>query len=197
MDAMTVTTARQQEIDKASNVRMLEKTNFMTEVSSIGSILEEDGTDDILVTELQRDLKLQLVRCKESQATYISLLDSTTACSELSWLKDIQKIYTNITVRSSKYIQRCKQMSKEQRKKSNTGMWLERMKLPRFSNNIRAYPSFKKDFERQVLPEYPAKDTAAFVLKACLSSEALDVVKNVDDDIDEMWRRLDKNLHLK
>ena len=36
-----------------------------------------------------------------------------------------------------------------------------------------------------------ANESAAYVLKSCLSGEALRLTKNVDDDIDEMWRRLE------
>ena len=191
-DAITVKSTRQQEIEKANNMRIQEKTNFMEEANSMRDILDTDEADDTWIIELQKDLKQQLGRCKDSQATYISLLDLSIASAEFSWLKEIQRIYTDISMKASRYVKKCKQIEEEQCRKPKQGIKLERMKRPTFNNNIRDYPRFKKDFERQVAPEYSSPETAAFVLKSCLCDGALDVVKNVDDDIDEMWRRLDK-----
>ena len=65
--------------------------------------------------------------------------------------------------------------------------------MPKFDGNIRDYPRFKADFTRQVLPEYKNDmHTAAYTLKSCLSKGPLNLVRNVDDDLTEMWNRLDK-----
>ena len=37
-----------------------------------------------------------------------------------------------------------------------------------------------------------SKDSMAYVLRLCLTKIPLDIVKNVDDDLDEMWKRLDQ-----
>ena len=34
--------------------------------------------------------------------------------------------------------------------------------------------------------------STAYVLRSCLTKVPLDIVKNVDDDLDEMWKRLDE-----
>ena len=69
---------------------------------------------------------------------------------------------------------------------------LERMKIPQFSRNIREYPRFKSDFTRYVMPSIKDSHSAAYILKSCLSGSALDAVKNVDDDVKNMWKRLDE-----
>ena len=50
---------------------------------------------------------------------------------------------------------------------------------------------FKRDFQTQVMPGL-TKLTAPYTLRTCLDKEALAQVKSVDDDIEEMWARLDE-----
>ena len=65
---------------------------------------------------------------------------------------------------------------------------LNKMKAPLFNGDIRDYASFRTDFERIMCLTY-GKDP--FILKSCLTAEALDVVKRVDNNYDEMVRRSD------
>ena len=75
----------------------------------------------------------------------------------------------------------------------HSGMPLEKLKRPTFDGNIRDYPCFKGDFEHQILPKYKRDSYgAAYALKSCLSKEPLGVVRNVDDNHVEMWKRLDE-----
>ena len=53
---------------------------------------------------------------------------------------------------------------------------------------MREYPSFKRDYETHMVKFY-GKDS--FALKTCLSGEALQLVQPVDDDYEEMVKRLD------
>lgn len=68
---------------------------------------------------------------------------------------------------------------------------LKNIKMPSFHRNVRNYPQFKTDFEKQVKPSINAKN-APYVLWSCLGQEPADMVKSVDDDITVMWKRLDK-----
>ena len=36
------------------------------------------------------------------------------------------------------------------------------------------------------------KESACYILRSCLGKEATDTVKSIDDDIQEMWKRLDE-----
>ena len=63
--------------------------------------------------------------------------------------------------------------------------------MPTFDGDIRKYPRFKKDFETQVLQSIP-KESAPYALRSCLTKEPLSVVRSVDDNIDEMLKRLDE-----
>ena len=68
---------------------------------------------------------------------------------------------------------------------------MERMKMPAFSGDIRDYPRFKSEFQKHVAPITKSEDAAAYLLKSCLEKEALSVVRNVDDNLHQMWERLD------
>ena len=63
--------------------------------------------------------------------------------------------------------------------------------MPTFDGNIRQYPRFKRDFETQVLQSV-SRESAPYALRSCLTKEALGVVRSVDDNIDEMLKRLDE-----
>ena len=68
---------------------------------------------------------------------------------------------------------------------------LEKIKMPSFHGNVRNYPQFKTDFDKQVMPSINAKN-ASFVLRSCLGKEPADTVKSVDDDSTGTWKRLDE-----
>jgi len=72
------------------------------------------------------------------------------------------------------------------------GLKLERMRMPSFDGNIRDYPRFKADFLKQVVPQTKGDDSTAYALKSCLRGTPIDITKNVDDDLNEMWKRLDE-----
>ena len=63
--------------------------------------------------------------------------------------------------------------------------------MPRFDGDLREYPTFKRDFQKQVMPHL-TEDTAPYTLPSCLGKEPLAQVKSVDDDIRDMWKRLDE-----
>ncbi|XP_068713032.1 uncharacterized protein [Montipora foliosa] len=63
--------------------------------------------------------------------------------------------------------------------------------MPSFNGTIREYPQFKQDFQKQVMPTLD-KNSACYILRSCLEREPAETVKGVDDDIKEMWKRLDE-----
>ena len=73
----------------------------------------------------------------------------------------------------------------------SSNLQLEKIKLPRFEGEIRAYPQFKLDLEKQIMPHLQSDDVS-YVLRSCLGSDPSAIVNSVDDDISEMWNRLDE-----
>ena len=105
--------------------------------------------------------------------------------TEIKWASILQEKVLNLNIKLSSLT-----IKKESKKRS--GIRLERIKMPTFAGNIRDYPSFKTDFIRQVLPDFKNDEhAAAYTLKSCLSGVPLSIIRNVDDDLAEMWKRLD------
>ena len=142
----------------------------------------------------QNSLDLAVADCKQANLKYLELLNKDKADAEIDWTRKIQgeynKVTSNITLVMAKNNQKLlKEKSTSQGKQLNVR--LEKLKMPTFDGNIRQYPRFKRDFETQVLPSV-SKESAPYALRSCLTKEALGVVTSVDDNIDEMLKRLDE-----
>ncbi|XP_068250243.1 uncharacterized protein [Palaemon carinicauda] len=72
--------------------------------------------------------------------------------------------------------------------KMETLIKVKRLDPPEFSGDMRNYGTFKRDYMRLIVPFY-GQD--AYALKKCLSGEALTCVEGVEDEFEEMFRRLD------
>ena len=66
------------------------------------------------------------------------------------------------------------------------------MKFPKFSGNCRDWPQFKKDFEKQVSSVIVDESTVSYALRNALPDNAKSLVRNMSDNIKEMWTRLDE-----
>ena len=63
---------------------------------------------------------------------------------------------------------------------------LKHMKMPAFDGDTRDYPRCQSDSLKQVVPEMKSKDLTEYVFRTYLTKIPLNIVKNVDDDSDEM-----------
>ena len=61
--------------------------------------------------------------------------------------------------------------------------------VPVFQGDVREYSNFQRDFVRPMQSSY-GKDP--FVLRQCLSGEALGIVRGTDHDFDKMFELLDE-----
>ena len=170
-------------------IRDVEETAFNTIERSIKQKIElqmkcDEAILDVIKEEMS-DFKRQLEVCRQAHHNYISVL-SEIPPAEIQWVKYLQDKVLKTSETFSSLIQK-----KEDAKR--VGIPHEKLKMPTFDGNIREYPRFKADFERQIMPRYN-KDAygAAYVLKSCSSNEPLNVVRNVDDNHVEMWKRLDE-----
>ena len=173
------------------SMRTIEEKAFNSILTSLRKKIEtqmsaDEPILDIIKDELS-DLKRQLDACKQSHLKYIATL-IVVSQTQINWISDLQDILLDTNTTFSL-------LAEKRAGKKRCGLRLERIKLPKFEGNIRDYPRFRADFTRQVLPEYK-NDThaAAYTLKSCLSSGPLSVVRNVDDNLTEMWKRLDESM---
>ena len=65
---------------------------------------------------------------------------------------------------------------------------VKRLEAPSFGGNIRAYPSFRRDYFTHMVTAY---GNDAFALKSCLKDDALRLIQGVDSNFEEMIKRLD------
>ena len=186
-------------VDKNKN-RTLEEFSFSEEAENLNRLLdsEQHKTNPAIdvIEGAEADLKKQFERCKEAQRQLITILDIPNGQEEIIWMKKIHKIYSQVSLKVGIFMQNHKRNTKLAISKNETsagqGIRLEHMKMPVFDEDIRDYPGFKSDFLKQVVPEMKSKDSTAYVLRSCLTKILLDIVKNLDDDLDEMWKRLDE-----
>ena len=109
--------------------------------------------------------------------------------AELEWMKRVQNQYLT-AVKEFGSLKRKREVV-EVKDKTMCRLKLKPMKLPTFKGDIRAYHQFKYEFEKFVLPKLDSMDSAAYVLKSCIIGSASHIIANVDNNIKEMWVRLD------
>ena len=154
----------------------------------------DEASRTSILQEYQSELKKQMERCKNAQAQYLSLLKRDEVNKELSWTEEVHSIYSEITTKLFATIKKntvdvSSSVPKEQRQ--TYGLKLQPMPLPNVKGDIREYPRFKDDFKNQVVPSVTIAQQP-YVLKTCMEGYPLDIVKNVDHSVSEMWKRLDE-----
>ena len=111
----------------------------------------------------------------------------------MGWILVVRKRYNQVVDRIESVIasQTKVEVGVKNLEAKTPNLRLEKIKMPRFSGELREYPRFRKEFDVQVMPSLNSS-TAPYTLRSCLCEGPLAVVRGVDDNIDEMWRRLDE-----
>ena len=181
-------------MDQAFIKRNTTEAVFKTLVDEAIHLLDshEAGRDAIpALRKVQQALETSLADCKAANDKYFEFLDRDEALIEVGWILFVQKQYNKVSDRIESHIAKVSPKSYDQSTEAKlSNLRLEKIKMPRFDGDLRGYPRFKKDFEVQVMPSL-TNSTAPYTLRSCLGKEPMNVVKGVDDDITEMWRRLD------
>ena len=184
------------ERNQCYTLREFERAEMMNEADKIKKLSLKQDVDKVVMAKLLResqgDLKKQMERCKNAQAHYLSTLDRSDVTSELKWTDTIHDMYTETLQIIASYTSDLpSETRQDDNKKSNFGLKLQRMPLPKFNGDIREYPRFKDDFRTQVMPSI-LNEQQPYVLKSCLTGTPLEIVKNVDHSVQDMWKRLDE-----
>ena len=148
-----------------------------------------------MLKEISRDLENAFRNLEEKYDSYIECLDVGKDDEKSVYdivCKDMEGMYMELcTARAElKKAGRVKRIKYkvDESNKMLMSLKVNKMKAPLFNGDIRDCASFRTDFERIMCLTY-GKDP--FILKSCLTGEALEVVKRVDNNYDEMVRRLD------
>ena len=155
-------------------------------------MLESDKGTISTIQKFQLQLEAAFKECKQTNKELLKLPTKESEESEIRWIHDIQGRYIGIIVKLDVEIAKDEQLkeSKQAIKGNTTNLSLEKIKLPTFYGEIRDYPQFKRDFQRHVEPTLDRGDVS-YVFRSCLGKEPYETEKSVDDDINEMWKRLD------
>ena len=165
------------------------KTIFDTLVEHAHDTMESRNKDvnaPEALRKTERDLDIALADCKALHNTMLELLDYENVEKEIEWIRNMHASHQEISSRIEAVISAKRNDTKD---KGNP-LQLEKIKMPSFHGNVRNYPQFKTDFEKQVMPSINAEN-APYVLRSCLGKEPADTAKSVDD-ITAMWKRLDE-----
>jgi len=162
------------------------KTIFDTLVKLAYDAMASQNAPEAL-HKTERDLDIALADCKALHNTMLELLDNEDVEKEIEWIRNMHARNQEISSRIEAFIS-VKINDTKAKDKSNP-LQLEKIKMPSFHGNVRNYPQFKTDFEKQVMPSINAEN-APYVLQSCLGKEPADTVKSVDDDITAMWKRM-------
>ena len=146
----------------------------------------QDATPALRKTS--KELDTSLTNCNELHNKALELVDSKRADYEIEWIRNVHAHYNEISAKIESFI--AQEIDHDSVRKQNL-LQLEKVKMPLFTGGIRDYPRFKMDFEKQVMPTINI-ESAPYILRSCLSKEPAHVIKNIDDDLEAMWKRLDE-----
>ena len=152
----------------------------------------DEGKPVGVLTDLSRDLERAYDEFESRTNDYMDMLDEEVNGGKIVELQsDMDSIYKELYEVKSELTKTKSEIADSKAKVKETmqqGLKVKKLDSPEFSGQIRDYPSFKRDYERHMIPSF---GNDPFALKKCLKGEALATVKGVDDDFDEMFRRLD------
>ena len=185
----------QKQIKSAEGARKIEEVAFVSLINSVHELSMKNTMTKGQIVDLKTEIKEHHDRCQSRNKALMEFPLSESQESEVFQLTEkFQKSFLGAQEKLNQILETMgpeREKSNGSRLESGSALKLERMKMPKFDGDIREYPRFKSDFLQQIQPEMKDSRNSAYVLKTCLTGPAADVVRNVDDDIAEMWNRLD------
>ena len=147
------------------------------------------------------DLKSKWNEIQEAHDLYMSQLEEATE-EEEKWMDEIIERFDALEIEADNIVGKSNESTKmtnasiqsepnEVKGQNNSNVQLERIKLEQFNGDIRKYPKFKEQFELYVKPLCRASQLP-FILRSYLTDDVKEEVDNLDDNLDTLWRRLDK-----
>ena len=186
--------------NKLKHLTDIEGTSFMKLVDDVRKLLYTERDKERPLTPLLKNVwgeeKRQLEKCKKDNSSYLAIRGEEHYPSEIMWIGKYQSIFLKISQSVGQLIKKGQTEQVEAKPDLHlsfpTQFGLERIKMLTFNGDIREYPRFKTDFMKQFLPELASAEEAAYALRSCLGKMPYEIVKNIDNNIDEIWNRLDE-----
>ena len=143
--------------------------------------------------DMELELREKFTRVKDMSLKIVEVLDEEEADKEIADSAKLQQRYKEALHTLVSYQDNLSNNNDSSVNNVNRSfIQLEKVKMPIFHGDIREYPKFKSDFSKYIMPSIKQHDTAPYILNSCLEGEPQQVVKNVDGNIEDMWRRLDE-----
>ena len=174
------------------NLRNMEFEYLVVEMNRVVSLKDRAFGLSSLET-IESEMRSQFSRLNAANVKVVEQLDEEDAKVEVKLFVDMRAKYAASmdTIGSIKdELNAMKKM--EQSMKPTADFQLQKIPLPSFNGNMRDYPKFKDDFLKYVQPRIGDNEAGVYVLTSCLKGDALDQVKNVDDDAEKVWKCLDE-----
>ncbi|XP_067030426.1 uncharacterized protein [Acropora muricata] len=171
-------------------MRMKVQTVFDTICSDTKHFLDNNIASHILERSLKQ-IEDAYADYRSANDDVLDLADRDTVENAIKFAAQIQCQLDDMTEKLTLQIGPKDDTVAKRETCTSCNLQLEKIKLPRFEGEIRAYPQFKRDFEKQIMPHLQSDDVS-YVLGSCLGSDPAAIVNSVDDDISEMWNRLDE-----
>ena len=136
------------------------------------SLMESQGNGQDATPALRKtskELDTTLTNCNELHNKALELVDSKHAEYEIEWIRNVHAHYNEVSGRIESFIAKKIDHDSERKQKP---LQLEKVKMPLFTGEIRDYPRFKMDCEKQVMPTINIK-SAPYILRSCLSKGRL------------------------
>ena len=173
------------ECRKKKGIRDMHGKIFNQEIKALQELIiaDADGLTKMRIEEALKDVRLQLERCREAHMCYLDA--STEEIEDEKLIEKLYKVRSDINRKVADHIQNIT-------RKKESKIKLENMKLLNFNRDLRSYAKFKSDFNKYVMPTIKYSESSAFVLRSCLNEKVKDIMINVEDKIEALWKRLDE-----
>lgn len=188
-------------IDQLLSQRHQEELKVKNLIVTIQELIMTEGTASLkhkvgAVKDARTKLDDVMKACDQIQERYVaSLTDKEVRASELDWISPIFEVYNKTCTAAEIFISynSCQENASVSKGKpvAASGIKLEKLKFDSFKGDLRKYPRFKEQFLKHVKPLYKP-DEEAFALRSYLSDEIKEEVDGLGEDIDQIWKRLDK-----
>ena len=174
-----------------------ERSTLKSKISNLNSAASDPTASIPVIQDAQQSMKNQLERYLTSQKELIlEMSDEDEAESEMAMCEKMEKLCLDASVAAGKRTKSEESAKKNQEKKHKDAGGIDikfnRMNLPTFDGDIREYAKFKHQYNKIVKPAMKSRDEQIYILKnECLKKEAEEHVRNVDEDLEEIWKRLE------
>ena len=173
--------------------RTTAKRLFNRQINNLRQGIQDEEDVDLL-NDWFEEVRKSRINVQERHVLYVNTLEDEEADEAEAWMDEVEESFTGIQRIWYKY-RKCKEQGEKgaraEKQSNEIGIRLSRVELPKFSGEIRDYPRFKADFQKQVMPQATSDENAAYTLRTCLSKRSQEVVKLVDN-LSDMWDKLDE-----